>query len=131
MQDALAVRVIDRVADLARVVEAASQVERAVARDDRLERLARHEFHDDEEDVFLLLGGQDRDDVGMIEAGEQPGLAEQLAEVDTLFVRNLERDLLVDPGVFRQIDRSEPAAANRRQDLVFADDLPAEKHAAV
>ena len=63
MQHALAVRVIDGVADLAGVVERARHVERAFARDDRLERLARHELHHDEEDVLLLLRGQDRDDV--------------------------------------------------------------------
>ena len=64
----------------------------------------------------------------MIEAGEQPRLAQQLAEVDALLVRNLERDLLVDPGVFREVDRAEAAAADRRQDLVLADDLAAEEH---
>ena len=130
MQHALPVRVIDGVADLAGVVERARQVERAVARDDRLERLARHELHHDEEDVLLLLRGQDRDDVGMIEAGEQPRLAQQLAEVDALLVRNLERDFLVDPGVFREVDRAEAAAADRREDLVFPDDLTAEEHRA-
>ena len=64
----------------------------------------------------------------MIEAGEQPRLAQQLAEIDALFVRNLERDFLVDPGVFREVDRAEAAAADRREDLVFADDLAAEEH---
>ena len=81
------VRVIDGVADLAGVVERAREVERAVARDDRLERLARHELHHDEEDVLLLLRREDRDDVRMIERGEQPRLAQQLAEVDALLVR--------------------------------------------
>ena len=67
---------------------------------------------------------------GWLRRGEQARLAQQLAEVDALLVRNLERDLLVDPGVFREVDRAEAAAADRRQDLVFADDLAAEKHAA-
>ena len=87
-----------------------------------------NELHHDEEDVVLLLRGENRDDVGMIEAGEQPRLAQQLAEVDALFVRNLERDFLVDPGVFREEDRPESAAADRRQNLVLADDLPAKEH---
>ena len=130
MQHALPVRVIDGVADLAGVVERARQIERAVARDDRFERLARHELHHDEEDVVLLLRRDDRDDVGMIETGEQPRLAQQLAEVDALLVRNLQRDFLVDPGVFREVDRAEAAAADRRQDLVFPDDLTAEEHPA-
>ena len=128
VQHALPVRVVDGVADLAGVVERERDVERALARDDRLERFARHELHHDEEDVLLLFSRQDRDDVGMIEAGEEPRLAKQLAEVDALLVRNLQRDLLVDPGVFGEIDRAEPAAADRREDLVLADDLTAEKH---
>ena len=66
----------------------------------------------------------------MVEAGEQPRLAQQLAEVDALLVRHLERDLLVDPGVFGEVDRAEAAAADRRQDLVLADDLTAEEHRA-
>ena len=71
-----------------------------------------------------------RDDVRVIEAGEQPRLAQQLAEVDALLVRDLERDLLVDPGVFGEVDGAEAAAADRREDLVLADDLSAEEHRA-
>jgi len=103
-------------------------VERALARDDGLERLTRHELHDDEEDILLFLGGQDGDDIRVIEAGEEPRLAQQLAEVDALLVRHLERDLLVDPGVLGEVDRAEAAAADRRQDFVLADDLAAEEH---
>ena len=50
---------------------------------------------------------------GMIERGEQPRLAEQLAEVHALLVRDLQRDLLVDPGVVGEVDGSEAAAADR------------------
>ena len=95
-----------------------------------LERLARHELHHDEEDVLLLLRGEDGDDVRVVQAGEQPRLAQQLAEVEALLVRDLERDFLVDPGVFGEVDRAEAAAADRRQDLVLADDLTAEEHRA-
>ena len=125
---ALAVRVIDGVADLARVVERLRQLERAVAADDVLERFARHVLHHDEEDVVLLLGRQDRDDVRVVEAGEQAGFAEQFAEVDALAVGDLERDLLADPGVFGEIDRPEPAAAEGREDLVLPDGLTAKEH---
>jgi hypothetical protein len=48
----------------------------------------------------------------MIEPRQQPRLAQQLAEVEPLLVRHLERDFLVDPGVFRQVHRAEAAAAN-------------------
>src|SRR6185503_3489458 len=109
-------------------VERARQVERPLAGDDRLERFAGDELHDDEEDVLLLLGGEDRDDVRVTEAGQQPRLAQQLAEVDRLLVRHLEGDALVDPGVLGEVDGAEAAAADRRQDLVLADDLTAEEH---
>ena len=86
-----------------------------------------HVLHHDEEDVVLLLGGGDGDDVGMADAGEQPRLAQQLAEVEALAVRNLDRDLLVDPGVVREVDGTEAAAAERRGDLVFAECLAPEE----
>src|SRR5262245_49116667 len=123
--------VVDGVADLARVVERLGHVERAIARDDRLERLARDELHHDEKHVLLLLGRDDGDDVRMIEAGEETRLPEQLAEIEVLLMRDFECDLLVDPGVFREVDRAETAAAKCREDLVLTDDLPTEEHAAV
>ena len=75
-----------------------------------LERFARHVLHHDEEHIVLLLGREDGDDVGMAHRGEQPRLFEHLAEVEALLVRNLERDLLVDPGVLGEIDGTEAAA---------------------
>ena len=121
VDDALAVGVVHGVADLAGVVEGPRQVERALAIGDRLERLARHVLHHDEEHVVVALGGEHRDDVRMAERRQQPRLAQQLAEVQVLPVRNLERDLLVDPGVFGEVDGAEPAAAERREDAVLAD----------
>ena len=121
------VRVIDGVADLAGEIERAAEIERAVQRDDVLERLALHVLHHDEEDVVLLLRRGDRDDIGMADAGEQPRLAQQLAEVESLTVRDLDRDLLVDPGVLREVDGAEAAAAERRDDLVLAEGLASEE----
>ena len=112
---ALTVRVVDGVADLAGEVERPVELERALARDDVLERLALHVLHHDEEDVVLLLGRDDGDDVGMADAGEQSRLAEQLAEVESLAVRDLDRDLLVDPGVVGEVDGTETAAAERQR----------------
>ena len=77
--------------------------------------------------LVLLLRRDDRDDVGMVERGEQPRLAQQLAEVEVLPVRNLDRDLLVDPGVFGEVDGAEAAAAERRDDLVLAERLALEE----
>ena len=67
------------------------------------------------------------DDVGMADAGEQARLAQQLAEVEVLAVRHLDRDLLVDPGVLREVDGAEAAAAERRDDLVLAERLAPEE----
>ena len=86
-----------------------------------------HVLHHDEEDVVLLLRGRDGDDVGMADAGEQARLAQQLAEVEALAVRHLDRDLLVDPGVVREVDGTEAAAAERRGDLVLAECLASEE----
>ena len=64
----------------------------------------------------------------MAERGEQARLAQQLAEVEVLAVRNLDRDFLVDPRVFREIDAAEPAAAKGREDAVLPDRLSAKEH---
>ena len=125
---ALLVRVIHRVADLAGVVERAAEIERAVALDHRFERVARHVLHHDEEHVVLLLGGEDGDDVRVAQRGEQARLAQQLTEVEILPMGNLDRDFLVDPRVFRQIDAAEAAAAEGREDAVFPDRLSAKEH---
>ena len=97
------------------------------AGDQVLERLPLHVLHDDEEQVVLLLRRGDRHDVGMADAGEQPRLAQQFAEVEALAVRHLDRDLLVDPGVLREIDGTESTAAERRDDLVLAECLAPEQ----
>ena len=64
----------------------------------------------------------------MVQRGEQARLAQQIAEVDVLPMRNLDGDFLVDPGVFGEVNRAESAAAERREDLVLSDRLTAEKH---
>ena len=102
---------VDGVADLAGEVERPRQVERALAEDHLLERLTLHVLHHDEEVVVLLLRREHRHDVRMAHRRQQPRLLQHLAEVEMLLVRNLERDLLVDPGVFGQIDAAETAAA--------------------
>ena len=87
-----------------------------------------HVLHHDEENVRLFLRCQDRDDVRMVQRGQQAGLAEQVAEVDVLPVGNLDGDFLVDPGVFGEVNSAESAAAEWRQDFVLSDGLTAEKH---
>src|SRR5262245_12151871 len=127
MDDALPVGMIDGVADLAGEVERAIDVERALRGDQVLERLSLHVLHDDEEQVVLLFRRGDRDDVGMADAGKQPRFPQQLAEVEALTMRYLDRDLLVDPGVLREVDGAESTAAERRDDLVLAECLAPEQ----
>jgi hypothetical protein len=76
MNDALRVRVIDGVADLAGEIERPTQINRATSSNDVLERLSLDVLHHDEEDVFLLLGGRDRDDIWMADAGQESRLAQ-------------------------------------------------------
>src|SRR5262245_22861343 len=123
-------RVIDGVADLTDVVEGQRKIERALAADDDLEVFAGHELHHDEEDVVLLLRRENGDDVRVTEAGEEARLSQKLAEVHALLMGNLERNLLVDPGVFGEEDRSKSTAADRRENLVLTDDLAPEEHPA-
>jgi hypothetical protein len=127
MNHTLPVRVIDGVADLAGEVECPGHIERSVRADQVFEGLALHVLHHDEEHVLLFFGRRDRDDVGMADAGEQPRLPQQLAEVEALPVRNFDRDLLVDPGIVREVDRTKPTAAERRDDLVLSECLAPEQ----
>jgi hypothetical protein len=64
----------------------------------------------------------------MVERGEEARLAQEIAEVDVLAVWNLNRNFLVDPGVFGEINGAESATAQWRQNLVLSNDLPTEKH---
>ena len=53
-------------------------------------------------------------------------LAQELAEVETLTMGNFDRDLLVNPGVVREVHRSETAAAEWCDDLVLSECLTPE-----
>jgi hypothetical protein len=111
MQDAGAVRVIDCVADLATEVERARQIQDALTHDDVLECFPGHILHHDEKHIVLLLRGEDCDDVRMAERGKKTRLLEHLDRIEVLLVRNFQRDFLVDPGIFSEVDDTETAAA--------------------
>jgi hypothetical protein len=64
----------------------------------------------------------------VIQTGQQARLLQKVAEIHVLPVRDLDRDLLVDPGVFGEVNRTEPATAEWREDLVLSDRLTAEEH---
>ncbi len=104
------VRVIDGVADLTGEIERAIHVERAVPHDDLLQGLASHVLHHDEKDVLLLFRGENRHDVRMAHGRQEPRLLQHLGEIEILLVRDLEGDLLVDPGIFRKVNGSEATA---------------------
>ena len=67
---------------------------------------------------------------GMVERREQARLLEQVVGVAGLAVGDLDRDLLVDPGVAREEDRAEAAGAEVGEDLVFPDRLAEQEHGA-
>ena len=64
----------------------------------------------------------------MAHACEQPRLSQQFAEVESLAMRHLDGDFLVDPGVLRKVNSAESAASERRDDFVFAETLTPEQH---
>jgi len=51
---------------------------------------------------------------------------QELTEVESLTVGNLDCNLLVDPGVVREVHRPEATASERRDDLVLAECLTPE-----
>src|SRR3954463_11782489 len=128
MNHALRVRVIDGVADLAGEIQRAIQIECPLRRDDVLESLPLHVLHDNEEDALLFLRGNDCDDIGVADARQQARFAEEFTEIESLPMRNLDRDLLVDPGVVGEVNSAESAAAEWRDDFVFPETLTSEQH---
>ena len=85
-------------------------VERALTQDDLLECFAGDVLHHDEKHPVLLFRREHRDDVRVIHRGEEPWLLQHLGEIEVLLVRNLDCDLLVDPGVFGEEDAAKAAA---------------------
>ena len=55
----------------------------------------------------------------MVEGGQESGLSQELAEVQVLLVRDLDRDVLVDPRIASEVDGAEPATPEGRDDLVL------------
>ena len=75
--------------------------------------------------LVLLLRREHRDDVRVTHRGEETRLLQHLAEVEVLLVRDLEGDLLVDPGVFGEVNSAEAATPQGRQNAVLTDNLTA------
>ena len=65
-------------------------------------------------------------DVGMADAGEEARLSQQFTEIQSLTMRNFDRDFLVDPGVLREVNGTESAASQWRDDFVLPESLTSE-----
>ena len=70
VNDAVPMRMFRGAADLQGEVEGLFYLESAAALDERLECFARDVLHHDEEDVVLLLGGRDGDNVRVVQRGQ-------------------------------------------------------------
>jgi hypothetical protein len=78
------------------------------------QRAAVDERHRDRELTVVLLDVVDRDDVGVAQLGQGPGLAHQaraLAGADPIRPHQLERDLALELPIDRAVDHRHPAAA--------------------
>ena len=74
VEDLVLVGVLHALQDLDDVVHGAGDVQALLAVEHRLQALALDVLHHDEEDAVHALGGEDADDVGVIEGGEEPRL---------------------------------------------------------
>jgi len=130
VEDLGLVRVLHALQDLHDVAERARDVQALLAIEHRLQALALDVVHHDEEHALHPLGGQDADDVGVVEGRQEPRLLEKVVEVPALAVGDLDGHLLVDPGVLGEVDRPEPAGAQVREDLILPDGLSQQEHEA-
>ena len=129
MDDALVVRRLERLGNLAR--DAHAVVEREPARDPLGERLAFDQLHHQEMDGRSragwrgLLEAVQRRDARMIERGERSGFALEPGEPIVIAEEHLEHqlqgDLAPEPGVARAKHFAHPAGAERGDDLVLAE----------
>ena len=124
MDDALAVRPIERVRDLDAVAQRLLEGQRAVHQS-RLERVPLDVFHDQILDVVLSSDVVERADVRMGELGDRLRLAlealPRLGGRHRLLGQHLDRDDAIQPGVLRLVDLAHPTGADRREDLVGAE----------
>ena len=124
MDDAAAVRRREPAGDLHRVVERGPQRQRRRA-DARAERVPLEQFDGGVRRAVVRADVVDRDDVGMRECGNGPGLTvEPLAELrihPAARRQDLDRDLPVQARVARTVHLAHSAGADGRQNLVRAE----------
>ena len=130
MDDALAVRVVQRLGHLVDDADGLAHRQQPVRLAEALQRLCPvHVLHDQVAQLAFHVSVVDVEDVGMVEdAGRVRLVEEQLAEaqpflalVHELGVRDLDRDDAVGEGVVGGVDRAHGALAHLVDDLVLAD----------
>ncbi len=132
MDEAGAVGGVERAGHVEQPAEALANGHGLVA-DVRAQAATAHELHRDEGHAFVLPHVVDDDDVGVVERGHGPRLADQarpglvvdaLAEAD-----DLERDAAVELVVQRAVHRAHAALAEEGLDEVAVEGVPRLEHA--
>ena len=128
MDDARAVRLVERVADLDRDRQRLVDRERAACRAACGERLAFEILQDEEVDAVLLADVEQRADVRVAERRDRARLAlEALAQLRIAGERrgqDLDRDHAIEPGIARPIHFAHAARADEGDDFVGAELCP-------
>ena len=90
--------------------------------DELAERFTGDELHRDERLILVRTDVVDRNDVGVLQAGRQPGFAEEpLAQIVAVDPQHLEGDLALGDGVERQIEHAHATVSNALTELVATD----------
>ena len=124
---------VERLGDLGEELDCAPGLERAVLGHDACARsVALDVAHGEEEQAVLISRLVDGDDVGVIERGGDPRLAQEaLAEalvLGELGGDHLERDLASEPLLLGAVDRAHPPSADEGLDPVAGDRRSGRQH---
>ena len=134
VDEALLVGHLERRGDLRGDPRRPRGLERAVAADQGAELGALHPSRDDVDGSVLLARLVERDDVGVVERGQRPGLAAQtLADhrvARHLGLDELERDGPVEPQLAGPVEDPDPARADDALDLVAGEGGAGSEHPA-
>jgi hypothetical protein len=126
VQDAIDVRVLQRIRDLSAEVEQQGERQR-VSRQLGVERLALEQLHGQEELSILLVKTVDGADIGVVQARGGACLAtkalRRLAVLGVGVRQHLQRDQPSQPSVLGLVDNAHPAGAQLIEDLVLAECL--------
>ncbi len=122
VDDAVPVGVGQADADLLHQGDPPRQGQRRRAVDELAEGFTGDELHRDERLILVGADVVDRDDVGVLEPGRQPRLAQEpLAQVVAVDPQDLEGDLALGHWVERQIEHAHATVRNALTELVAAD----------